>query len=124
MLRKYIRDSWLRGIEQYEFERIVTVTFETKTGLLNMVVELFGEGNIIITNEQGIIIQAMEFKKMRDRDILRNVALVILRRVARTRLRLPSPSLKRHLGRQERAKLCVHWQGHWALAVRTLKRLC
>jgi len=76
MLRKYIRDSWLRGIEQYEFERIVTVTFETKTGLLKMVVELFGDGNIIITNEQGIIIQAMEFKKMRDRDILRNVALV------------------------------------------------
>ena len=76
MLRKYIRDSWLRSIEQYEFERIVTVTFETKTGLLKMVVELFGEGNIIITNEQGTIIQAMEFKKMRDRDILRNVALV------------------------------------------------
>ena len=41
-----------------------------------MVVEFFGEGNIIITNEQNIIIQALEFKKMRDRDILRNVALV------------------------------------------------
>jgi predicted ribosome quality control (RQC) complex YloA/Tae2 family protein len=40
-----------------------------------MVVELFGEGNIIITNEQNIIIQALEFKKMRDRDILRNVVL-------------------------------------------------
>ncbi len=75
MLRKYLRDSWLRSIEQYEFERIVTVTFETKTGLLKFVVELFGEGNVIITNEQGIIIQALEFKKMRDRDILRNVVL-------------------------------------------------
>lgn len=75
MLRKYLRDFWLRGIEQYEFERIVTVIFETKTGILKMVVELFGDGNIIITNEQGIIIQALEFKKMRDRDILRNVAL-------------------------------------------------
>jgi len=74
-LRKLIRDSWLRSIEQYEFERIVIVTFETKTGLLRMVVELFGEGNIIITNEQNIIIQALEFKKMRDRDILRNVVL-------------------------------------------------
>ena len=76
LLRKYLRDTWLRGIEQYEFERIVTVTFETKTGLLKMVVELFGEGNIIITNEQNVIIQALEFKKMRDRDILRNVVLV------------------------------------------------
>jgi predicted ribosome quality control (RQC) complex YloA/Tae2 family protein len=76
MLRKLIRDSWLRTIEQYEFERIVTVTFETKTGLLKMVVELFGEGNIIVTNEQGNIIHALEFKKMRDRDILRNILLV------------------------------------------------
>ena len=76
MLRKYLRDSWLRSIEQYEFERIVTVTFETKTGLLKMVVELFGDGNIIITNEQNIIIQALAFKKMRDRDIMRNVVLV------------------------------------------------
>ncbi len=75
MLRKYLRDSWLRGIEQYEFERIVTVFFETKTGLLKLVVELFGDGNFIITNEQGVIIQALEFKKMRDRDIVRNVVL-------------------------------------------------
>jgi predicted ribosome quality control (RQC) complex YloA/Tae2 family protein len=76
MLRKYLRDSWLRRIEQYEFERIVTVTFETKTGLLKLVVELFGDGNIIITNEQNTIIQALAFKKMRDRDIIRNVPLV------------------------------------------------
>lgn len=75
-LRRLIRDSWLRSIEQYEFERIIIVTFETKIGFLKMVVELFGDGNIIVTNEQNIIIQALEFKKMRDRDILRNVALV------------------------------------------------
>ncbi len=75
LLRKYLRDSWLRGIEQYEFERIVTVTFGTKTGLLKLVVELFGEGNMILTNEQNLIIQAYAFKKMRDRDIIRNVVL-------------------------------------------------
>jgi len=75
-LRRYLRDSWLRSIEQVEFERIVTITFETKTGFLKMVVELFGEGNIILTNEQGIIIQAFAFKKMRDRDVVRGVVLV------------------------------------------------
>ena len=74
-MRKYLRDSWLRGIEQIEFERIVTVFFETKTGLLKLVVELFGDGNIILTNEKDVIIQALEFKKMRDRDILRNLTL-------------------------------------------------
>ena len=74
-LRKYLRDSWLRGIEQTEFERIVTVYFDTKTGLLKLVVELFGDGNIILTNEKDVIIHALEFKKMRDRDILHNVVL-------------------------------------------------
>ncbi len=76
-MRKYLRDSWLRGIEQTEFERIVTVYFETKTGLLKLVVELFGDGNIILTNEKDAIIQALAFKKMRDRDILRNLTLAL-----------------------------------------------
>ena len=75
ILRKYLRDSWLRTIEQHEFERIITISFETKTGLLKLVVELFGEGNIILTNEQGVIMQALAFKRMRDRDILRGVSL-------------------------------------------------
>ena len=74
-LRKYLRDAWVAGIDQYEFERIVTVSFRTKTGLLKLVVELFGEGNIILTNEQNVIIHALAFKKMRDRDILHNVVL-------------------------------------------------
>jgi predicted ribosome quality control (RQC) complex YloA/Tae2 family protein len=74
-LRKYLRDAWVAGIDQYEFERIVTVSFRTKTGLLKLIVELFGEGNIILTNEQNVIIHALTFKKMRDRDILHNVVL-------------------------------------------------
>jgi len=75
VMRKYLRDAWLADIEQYEFERIVTISFRTKTGILKLVVELFGEGNIIITNEQNVIIHALAFKKMRDRDILHNVVL-------------------------------------------------
>ena len=74
-LRKYLRNAWVAGIDQYEFERIVTVSFRTKTGLLKLVAELFGEGNIILTNEQNIIIHALAYKKMRDRDILHNVVL-------------------------------------------------
>ncbi len=76
-LRKYLRGAWLVGIEQYEFERIVTVTFRTKEGLLKLVVELFGEGNVILTNEKNMIWQALFFKRMRDRNILRNEVLVV-----------------------------------------------
>jgi predicted ribosome quality control (RQC) complex YloA/Tae2 family protein len=75
ILRKYLRGAWVAGIDQYEFERIVTVSFRTKTGLLKLVMELFGDGNIILTNEQNVIIHALAFKKMRDRDILHNVVL-------------------------------------------------
>jgi predicted ribosome quality control (RQC) complex YloA/Tae2 family protein len=45
-LRKYLRNAWVANIDQYEFERIVTVSFRTKTGLLKLVVT-FREGNII-----------------------------------------------------------------------------
>ena len=74
-LRKYLRNAWVSGIDQHEFERIITVTFGTKTGMLKLVLELFGEGNIILTNEQNVIIHALIYKKMRDRDILHNVVL-------------------------------------------------
>ena len=74
-LRKYLRGAWVASIDQYEFERIVTVSFRTKTGLLRLVIELFGEGNIILTNDKNVIIHALAFKKMRDRDILHNIVL-------------------------------------------------
>ena len=70
-LRKHLRNAWLTGIEQHEFERIVTFHFETKTGRLGLVLELFGEGNIILTIEKGEMLQALVFKRMRDRNILR-----------------------------------------------------
>jgi predicted ribosome quality control (RQC) complex YloA/Tae2 family protein len=74
-LRKYLRNAWVAEIDQYEFERIVTISFRTKTGVLKLVVELFGDGNIILTNDKNVIIHALAFKKMRDRDILHNVVL-------------------------------------------------
>ena len=43
--------------------------------MLKLVVELFGEGNIILTNEQNMILHALFFKRMRDRNILHNEVL-------------------------------------------------
>jgi predicted ribosome quality control (RQC) complex YloA/Tae2 family protein len=74
-LRKYLRGAWVVCIEQYEFERIVIVSFKTKTGLLRLTVELFGDGNLILTNENNVIIQALVFKRMRDRNILHGEVL-------------------------------------------------
>jgi len=71
-LRKHLRGAWVETVEQYEFERVVTIHFKTKTGVLRLVLELFGEGNIILTGEKGEILQALVFKRMRDRNIIRN----------------------------------------------------
>jgi predicted ribosome quality control (RQC) complex YloA/Tae2 family protein len=71
-LRKHLRGAWVENIKQYEFERVVTINFKTKTGGMQLILELFGEGNIILTGEKAEILQALAFKRMRDRNIVRN----------------------------------------------------
>jgi predicted ribosome quality control (RQC) complex YloA/Tae2 family protein len=70
-LRKYLRNSWLTSIEQYEFERVIVFCFKSRTGELRLVLELFGEGNIIVVDEKNKILHAMAYKRMRDRNIIR-----------------------------------------------------
>lgn len=72
-LRKYLRGSWLTNVEQYEFERVVVFHFKGKM-VFSLFLELFGEGNIILVNGENRIIQALHYKRMRDRNILRGEA--------------------------------------------------
>lgn len=71
-LRKYLRNATLVSIEQHEFERVVVFTFKGKMGDLRLVLEIFGDGNIILVNGDGKILHALAYKRMRDRNILRN----------------------------------------------------
>jgi predicted ribosome quality control (RQC) complex YloA/Tae2 family protein len=71
-LRKYLPGAWISDLKQYEFERVVTFEFRAREGNIKLVLELFGEGNLILTKEQGEILQALFFKRMRDRNIVRN----------------------------------------------------
>jgi len=73
-LRKHLSNGIIKDVEQHEFERTVTLKISTKQGMMQLIVELFGEGNIILADQQSIIITALMFKKMRDRSILRNTA--------------------------------------------------
>jgi len=70
-LRKYLRNGKITEISQHEFERIITIKAETKEGEFKLILELFADGNVILVDAQGIIRQALIFKKMRDRNILR-----------------------------------------------------
>jgi predicted ribosome quality control (RQC) complex YloA/Tae2 family protein len=75
-LRKYLRNGWLINLEQYEFERVIVFSFKTKTGGSRLVLELFGDGNIILVSDEGRILQALVYKRMRDRNILRDETFV------------------------------------------------
>jgi predicted ribosome quality control (RQC) complex YloA/Tae2 family protein len=71
-LRKYLPGSWITDVEQHEFERVVSFQFKAKEVAMKLFLELFGEGNIILTGQTGEILQALFFKRMRDRNIVRN----------------------------------------------------
>lgn len=73
-LRKYLRNAWLANVEQYEFERVVVFYLKTGMGEFRLVLELFGDGNIILVDNRGKILQALIYKRMRDRNILREEA--------------------------------------------------
>ncbi|MCS7115340.1 MAG: ribosome rescue protein RqcH [Nitrososphaerota archaeon] len=70
-LRKYLNGGWLANVEQYEFERIVIFHFKAKGQFFKLIIELFGEGNIILVDGENRILQALRYRRMRDRDILR-----------------------------------------------------
>jgi predicted ribosome quality control (RQC) complex YloA/Tae2 family protein len=71
-LRKHLCGTWIVSLEQHDFERIAIFNFKFKTHTVKLILELFGEGNIILTNIEGQILQALIFKRMRDRNIVRN----------------------------------------------------
>ncbi|MEM2567795.1 MAG: ribosome rescue protein RqcH [Candidatus Bathyarchaeia archaeon] len=70
-LRKFLRNSLLTSIEQYEFDRVVLFDFSGKLGNFRLVLELFGEGNIILVDGENKIVQALRYRWMRDRNIIR-----------------------------------------------------
>lgn len=72
VLRKHLNGGMLENIEQHEFERVIAFNIRVRQELAQVIVELFGEGNIILANQENRIVTAMTFKKMRDRNVLRN----------------------------------------------------
>ena len=70
-LRKKLSNSFLRKIEQVGVERVVRMSFETKDGVMQIYVELFGQGNIVACNSENVIMGMLTPKKWKDRYILK-----------------------------------------------------
>ncbi|OYT43701.1 hypothetical protein B6U84_05650, partial [Candidatus Bathyarchaeota archaeon ex4484_40] len=58
-------------VRQHGFERIVVVKVKGRDGDYRLVIELFGKGNVILVAPNGKILHALQYKRMRDRKILR-----------------------------------------------------
>ena len=59
VLRKHLRNARLTGVEQVGFDRILAFSFDTKNGERTLFVEVFRDGNIILVDEEGIIVQPL-----------------------------------------------------------------
>jgi predicted ribosome quality control (RQC) complex YloA/Tae2 family protein len=70
-LRKYLNNGVVKEVRQHEFERIAIMEISTRQGDFQLVSELFGGGNVILVDPASKILQAMTYKRMRDRNILR-----------------------------------------------------
>jgi len=71
-LRKYLSNARIRKIEMLGFERIVDVLLEKKEGKYHLYIELFSQGNIILTTEDSVIKSALVTKRWKDRTIRGN----------------------------------------------------
>jgi predicted ribosome quality control (RQC) complex YloA/Tae2 family protein len=70
-LRKYLNNGVIKEVRQHEFERIAVIEIATRQGDFKLVSEFFGGGNVILVDPEDKILQAMTYKRMRDRNILR-----------------------------------------------------
>jgi len=73
-LRKHLRNGKIKEIWQHEFERIVVIEVQKEEGSFQLMSELFGDGNLILVNQENRILQALTYRRMRDRNILRGEA--------------------------------------------------
>ena len=71
LLRKHLSNARLTGASQLGFDRILVLEFDTKDGRRDLVIEMFRNGNVILLDEQGVIIQPLTHVTYETRTIKR-----------------------------------------------------
>jgi Predicted RNA-binding protein homologous to eukaryotic snRNP len=69
MLRNRLSGADLVNIEQFEFDRIMILSFERGEEMTRLVVELFGEGNVAVLDSTGEVIQSLETVRLKSRTV-------------------------------------------------------
>jgi predicted ribosome quality control (RQC) complex YloA/Tae2 family protein len=69
MLRNRISGADFAGVEQHEFDRIVTFRFERPDGDTLIIAELFGDGNVVVCNADYEILDCLETVRLSSRTV-------------------------------------------------------
>jgi predicted ribosome quality control (RQC) complex YloA/Tae2 family protein len=76
VLRKHMNNSRLIEVKQLGFDRIISMTFEHGSGKLKLIIELFRDGNVLLLDDDGVIIQPLTHAKYASRSLKRGVQYV------------------------------------------------
>lgn len=68
-VRKRTQGGFVRSVEQYEFDRVLAITIETKEQKVDLVVEMFGDGNIVVVQD-GTTRLALNARSFRNRKVV------------------------------------------------------
>ncbi|MFW5948429.1 MAG: ribosome rescue protein RqcH [Halolamina sp.] len=69
MLRGRIESADLVSVEQYEFDRILVLEFERPDQNTTLVVELFGDGNVAVLDENSEVVRSLETVRLKSRTV-------------------------------------------------------
>ncbi|MFB1062375.1 ribosome rescue protein RqcH [Natrinema sp. H-ect4] len=70
MLRNRLSGADFAGVEQYEFDRILEFVFERDDGTTRIIVELFGQGNVAVTDGEYEVIDCLETVRLKSRTVV------------------------------------------------------
>ncbi|WP_436900923.1 ribosome rescue protein RqcH [Halovenus halobia] len=70
MLRNRLEGAELASVEQFEFDRIVEITFERGDGSTTLVAELFGDGNLAVLDETGEVVDCLNTIRLKSRTVV------------------------------------------------------
>ena len=71
VLRKHLGNGRLVDVSQHGFDRIITLHIDTASGLHRLVIEMFRDGNVILLDPEGVIIQPLTSTEYASRTLKR-----------------------------------------------------
>ena len=72
LLRKYLSGGKVLAIHQHGLERILIFDVGKGTTVYHLIIELFDEGNVILTNEEYKIVKPLRHHRFKEREIVPN----------------------------------------------------